>query len=727
MAGILRNFKKTFNNAKGALTYFKSLGKKSNPYNSQAFGDFNTQTFSNDTQELDSYKLAAWVAIAVDRISRDAGNQNFFFVDNRSNEVVKTQRVDQAILEPLQNGFAGLSFIGGLLPIAIIHRKLTGNAYWLKAKTSDFGLANNMTENFIPLLPGNVTVKLNKSGSELIGYQLKLPEGNIITFSPDQIIHFRENPIYNPFVGVGTIERMRLTISGEVASEEFHNSFMSNRATPSIAITTEESFDENSLKRYATKLKQQFEGTGNAGKMMFLAGKGMDVKTLQLSQKDMQFLEQKKYNRQTVLSMFGVPPVVAGIPDGANKAIADSMRLNYLQNTINDSELKLLEQVLNSEFVHPINPNLSIKFTRHATGDVENVSTKLMMGAINPNRASELLGEPVDLTDESRNTFYMPQNMVPIDFFAGDMNPPDPAKSKTEQDHKNCGHVHHGKSLSDPKNVDQICDYYEKRIGGLRGKFQVQFLRASLKRRNNIEDRFTFLFSKYFKDQGKRILANYDEFLRLNNIEKSMKLNLSDSEAIDFIFDIKAENAFLEPGLTSTHTSGVQGSIKDINHITGRNVSASLANPFVKSTIERLGKITMDSVDKYGKTRGINIATKRILANIIGRGVADGLTTTDIQENIAKRFTKFRGSRARIIARTEGRAAWDAGAKISYTELGVKTIDVIGCDQTSVEASYGTMTETSSDCGVTGVPMAEMGSLDFHPNHLGAVVPSEAI
>jgi len=38
----------------------------------------------------------------------------------------------------------------------------------------------------------------------------------------------------------------------------------------------------------------------------------------------MQFIEQRQYDRQTILSMFGVPPVIAGIPEGANKAIDTS-------------------------------------------------------------------------------------------------------------------------------------------------------------------------------------------------------------------------------------------------------------------------------------------------------------------------------------------------------------------------------------------------------------------
>jgi hypothetical protein len=70
-----------------------------------------------------------------------------------------------------------------------------------------------------------------------------------------------------------------------------------------------------------------------------------------------------------------------------------------------------------------------------------------------------------------------------------------------------------------------------------------------------------------------------------------------------------------------------------------------------------------------------------------------------------------------MIARTEARAAWDAGAVVSYEELGVKTVDVVGC----------TKFEPDSDCGKQGIPLQNVASLRFHPNHIGSILPSEEI
>ena len=125
----------------------------------------------------------------------------------------------------------------------------------------------------------------------------------------------------------------------------------------------------------------------------------------------------------------------------------------------------------------------------------------------------------------------------------------------------------------------------------------------------------------------------------------------------------------------------------------------------------------------------INMTTWTDIFNIVEKSVKENITINEISDRIANKFEQYEGYRARRIARTESRAAWDAGAELSYQELGVKTVDVVGCEMTSIFADYGTQDEGSdkpySDCGRKNIPMAEMGSLIFHPNHIGVIVPSE--
>ena len=60
---------------------------------------------------------------------------------------------------------------------------------------------------------------------------------------------------------------------GEATSQEFQNEFMENRATPSIAITSEEDFPSlGDYERKMNLLNSKYSGRGNQGKLMYLAG-----------------------------------------------------------------------------------------------------------------------------------------------------------------------------------------------------------------------------------------------------------------------------------------------------------------------------------------------------------------------------------------------------------------------------------------------------------------------
>ena len=86
-----------------------------------------------------------------------------------------------------------------------------------------------------------------------------------------------------------------------------------------------------------------------------------------------------------------------------------------------------------------------------------------------------------------------------------------------------------------------------------------------------------------------------------------------------------------------------------------------------------------------------------------------------IQDALSDKFDNWQ--RARMIARTESRAAWDIGAQVAYQELGVEKVDIVGCSQF----------ESYSDCGKQNIPTQNISRLVFHPNHIGTPAPSRSM
>ena len=709
--GIIKRYNK--NLCKGAITIkLKTFGRdalnsiskifstkdtKGNPFHSQAFGDFRgTSSFKSEKAQLNAYQQSSWVSIATDNLMRDAGGRKWWFEDIKGKEI---ENVDERIRLPFENGFANQPFSQMQQPI-IGQRALTGNAYWIVSEISQYGSIRKMPEAFIPISPDRVKPVLTGSCLFLDHYEIdSAGNGDWKTLQPEEIIHFNQNTLYNPYMGIGNIEKASLMFETDARKAQFVNNFFKQGASPSMLITDNTDRLPQDITRISEMLNSKYSGAENAGKLMYLSGKNIDGKTLQMSHKDMEFLETQKFNRQTILSLFGVPPVVAGIPDGANKAIAGTMRLLYLENTINPI-IQDMENAINQQYVHKIDKRVFLRLAKHTTGDVDNVIKKLQAGIITPNEASEALGESYDEADESREQYYMTAGLLPIGFVAPEEVPKDIPKGET-------------KDLSDPHNVKAIMDVTKSATNPR--KHQREYLEKGLRSRNKTEDQYVSKIDSFLNAQMKRILHNLE--INADKIEALFTNKGLEEESMGLLFDLNFENETLVEVVRPLHTSGVQKAIVNVNDITGATVKESLSNPFVAKTINALGKNVIGSINKEGKRISINNTVSKDLVNIIRKSVAEDNHVNFIQGEINRKLGTQSSMRARRIARTESRIAYDAGNKIAYEELGVKVVDVIGCTQF----------EPDSDCGRQNIPINEMSSLVFHPNHIGVVVPREVV
>ena len=185
----------------------KHLQKKGNGnvFHSQAFGDFTTTRFTSQKEQNQAYSNIPWVGIAVDAIMRDAGGQPFTFVDKDGNELDQ-DRINPNILLPFITPYEGISF-KEMTKMMISHMLLPGNGMLIRAKRSAFGEVNDVTEQFIPLLPGEFMPMVSESSLKLEGYKIQLQNGQRFELRTDQVVHFIQNRVENRFWGVGNITK----------------------------------------------------------------------------------------------------------------------------------------------------------------------------------------------------------------------------------------------------------------------------------------------------------------------------------------------------------------------------------------------------------------------------------------------------------------------------------------------------------------------------------------
>lgn len=177
-----------------------------------------------------------------------------------------------------------------------------GNAYWVI-----FYNQKGEPSEIWPYDSTRVIAHTDPDGF-LDGYQLINEAGQIsVLLGLEEIIHFKKYNIKNRLRGMGTIEAIRLEADTDMHAGEYSRNFYYNSAVPSGVLETEKGLTREQIEVVREGWNKQYQGVENANKTGILHS-GLKYKPTVMNQRDMQYLEQRKYSRDSILAVFGVPP-----------------------------------------------------------------------------------------------------------------------------------------------------------------------------------------------------------------------------------------------------------------------------------------------------------------------------------------------------------------------------------------------------------------------------------
>ena len=773
---------------------------KSNPFNSNEFfgsSGVGGSAYNTPSQQLDSYKTLNWVAACVDAIARDAGgqpwslktvdgkdikllrlnekpdtkgiklNKNGNLVNNKGVEI-EVKRVSDDIMLPLDNGYAGETFSNIIKKIIIPHLLLEGNAFlW---KVSSILDDNEKKDALVPIRPDMVEIVLDTTEMFLVHYIITFTNGARRTVLPSDMIHFKQNTVFNPHIGVGNITKMRLLAEGESSAEAFQNEFLKNKAATNLVVEdSRENIGDDDIRANRQEIIRSTGGIKNAGVPIY-AHSGMKVKTVTTSQKDMQFLESKIYNRQATLSLFGVPPITLGIPDNANKAIAQTMQLGYLKNTINNL-LNELSQTITMQLVRPADKSIMFQFELYDTGDIDNIKTAFSMGIISPNEARIKLGS-LRVEEDYMDEYYGTLSQTPYKFLAEEVEATETPVKPVSKDIEAKVNLY-------KVSTDAIYAKYSKSLGATtctKKRVYTSAIVHAIKNHNTMYG--TDIITEISNPSISKVIQATEALILVNDtdlkgcIEEAYKIGMSisiekkkDIKArapkkmlqfhkkvvksripIEKVFNSKVKDSYkaIEKSVLkefATLDKAFNDQVVNIDTLFDKNktekIVATAMKPLFETSIEEaagvydaeFGTLAANSpkitsvADKLSKTYASETLNtnhkelKKLLANsYINKD--DYVTTKSKIQEYFNLYTDDKNSwKATRIARSEMSNIYDQASKISYEELGVDKCQVVGCSQIEPD------TDCDSD-GSRGTHLvSNIDSLVFHPSHIGSIVP----
>ena len=533
------------------------------------------------------------------------------------------------------------------------YKDLDGNCYWFLAREDRADGKGEVKEIYI-LRPDRVQIITDKENPLLIkGYAYKQSNSAPIVFEPTEIIHHKNfNPNGNhplPSKGMGVVEAAYSSVFTDGQMRVYNAAFFKNSARPDgmLIPSGDSAMSPEEYTRLKEEWNEEHQGSENASKIAILQG-GLKWQDISRSQNDMQFIDQKRFNRDEIMAIFRVPKTLVGITEDVNRANADAAIYVFSLKTIKPLMQAIVDTL--NEFLLPNfgDDRLRFEFKSPVPDDRDALRADFTAGIdkwFSRNEIRGLLGlTPTANGDQFIGTL----NQIPVD----NTIKPKPSKAKKEIE------IPEKKSV-----VDNIVDRFTAKLPKTKGVKLIEGLAKS----NYIEiwKNHLAISEAPFK---KKLVAYFEK--QEKEVMKNIKNEFKGLEAKEFKFKGVSDLLFDEDEAVSTGISLITPFIKEYIKKSGEQGTVlaggntfDLETPKIEKFIPARAKYFAESITK---------TTSDKLVASIQEGIDNGEDLDAISERVASIYDIAKGSRTDMIARTEVAASSNFGSTEAYLQAGVE-------------------------------------------------------
>ena len=241
----------------------------------------------------------------------------------------------------------------------------------------------------------------------------KLRSGTI--FGPDKIFS-----CYGPGQK-GLTPRSRLTVAREsiglgIAAQEYGSRFFAQGTHNGGFVQTDKALSDNAFARLKTSMKEQYEGLGNAHKLMLLE-EGLKFTPAGMSNEDAQFLETRKFQIGDIARFFGVKSYMLGDLERATFSNIEQQGIENVTYSWRPRAIRM-EQAFNQQLLRDserkslyIEHNLNGLMQGDLASQAQVWNTLAQAGVLNADEIRSMMNMN-NQEDDQGKIYYMPMNMA---------------------------------------------------------------------------------------------------------------------------------------------------------------------------------------------------------------------------------------------------------------------------------------------------------------------------
>ena len=287
----------------------------------------------------------------------------------------------------------------------------------------------------------NVSVNMDSLGRVVYTYVTNdgTPKQETKRYAQNEILHIKLNSL-NGYLGLSPITQASMTIGTTIAQEQHAAAMFEHGARPSGILSTDETFDDDeAISRIRDSWNETYSGTRNVGKTAILEY-GLKYQQIQMTAVDAQLLEQRKFSREQIATIFRVPLHMLQAATGMKYSNIEQNNIAFLRDSLMPLITKLENHI---NLILPANMQIKLNDKEFVRGDrkalVETVSKEVEKGLASVNEGRVDLGrDPIpndDVFAISTNniTFGTYDNLEKLNAQLNANKPNEPKKSEVEE------------------------------------------------------------------------------------------------------------------------------------------------------------------------------------------------------------------------------------------------------------------------------------------------------
>lgn len=497
-----------------------------------------------------------------------------------------------------------------------------------------------------------------------------------------EVVYFRNPNPSNPYGrGIGLAAALADELEADEHASKHINAWFKNRARPDLLVMGK--IAPSDTKRLEREWVQEHRGFWNAFKPRFLSGTDFHVHELNQSFQSMQLVDLRKFGRDFVSQVWGVPLEIMNILENSNRSTIDVAEYIFMKNTI-VPRLEVMREVLQRDVVLMFDERLILDYDNPVPEDLE-FRLKVMEKAPWAFSQNEWrrFGGADEVPGTDGDVYLVQASLVPVRSLAeladaeepapgdeppGDDEPPAPEPEPDEDDAADNEPPPAGgdKGLARGGVVTvRVADVINEHAcflpipSGMRGRCQACDAPLAPEESCVVCGQAVCLMCQ--QDKTHCCPVEKDEDVP-EIIVPQPALNAQDIEVIARGADPQVIHAKVRPALAKTIKDFGDAALQEC----GVNIAFDLADP------RALKYLRSESAERVKNL--INNTTRNRLRKTMTDGVNAGESMAKLQDRIVKVFGEARGHRSHNIARTETHRAANFGTYEGYRDAGIQKV-----------------------------------------------------